>query len=322
VSDPALQSEETRFFVVGTTRSGTTVLGLMLGHHPEIAFPGEFEFFVDYLSADGFHTPREQFYDRLSMDRHFRTHRLSIDRSLDYPALARSFIAQMKAGAAGASKRLVGVAVHRHFDRLLELFPRARFLHIVRDPRDVGPSWIERGWAGNLYTASRSWGEVEALWDHVSTRIAPERRHEIRFEELITRPHDVLGRACSFLGVPFADAMLEYHRDTSYEPLDPRQAGKWRERLTQAELRLAEAPIADLLERRGYPRAVDPPRTVGALRARCLELDDWWSRLRTRVRLFGLRVWIADQAAKVLRIESWRRSLELRRQERIKQLLK
>jgi hypothetical protein len=132
----------------------------------------------------------------------------------------------------------------------------------------------------------------------------------------------VLGRACSFLGVPFADAMLEYHRDTSYEPLDPRQAGKWRERLTQAELRLAEAPIADLLERRGYPRAVDPPRTVGALRARCLELDDWWSRLRTRVRLFGLRVWIADQAAKVLRIESWRRSLELRRQERIKQLLK
>jgi hypothetical protein len=142
------------FFVVGT-RSGTSLLSLMLRNHPTIAYPGEFEFAVDFMPGPDAHPPLDAYADWLSMDRHYRHHRPRIDPALSYPALVRSFLAQMKHEQA-PDKPLVGTSVHRHFDRLLHLFPGARYVHLVRDPRDVARSWIDFGWEGSGWAAGRA----------------------------------------------------------------------------------------------------------------------------------------------------------------------
>jgi len=310
------------FFLVGATRSGTTMLGLMLDHHPDVSFPGEFEFAVDLMPGAGAFPELPLYYDWLSMNRHYRRHRPAIDPALTYPELVRSFLLQMKRAAGGEGKHWVGAAVHRHFDRVHALWPEARFVHLARDPRDVIRSWLELGWSGEAWTAAHVWRDLELLWDQVRARIPPERVFEVRFEDLVGRTHEVLAPLCAFLSVPYSDFMLGYPEDTTYATVDPSQIGKWRHALSPREQRLVEGVLGDLLVERGYAPSGLPPLHVGALAGRGLRLRDWASRLRSRLQLFGFRIWLADQVAKLLRLEGWRRRLELRRQAIVNSLLK
>ena len=314
--------DESTFFLVGTTRSGTSLLGLMLRSHPEIAFPGEFEFAVDFMpSADRF--PDVGAYTEwLAMDRHWRHHRPAIDPALPYPELVRSFLAQMRRDAGDAHKRLVGAAVHRHFDRLVRLWPEARYVHLVRDPRDVARSWMEHGWSGNAWAAGRTWAELEWLWEQVARALPPERVHALRFEDLVRDPSGELVRLCAFLGVAYDDAMLRYHESSTYGPVDPRQIGKWRTALPPREQRWLEGVAGDVLVARGYERCGLPPLVAGPLASRALALDDRLQRWRVRVRRFGFWLWVANQIAKALGLEGLQRRIELRNQAIINESLK
>src|SRR6185369_10561789 len=95
----------------------------------------------------------------------------TVDRSLSYPQLIDSFLQQQRARS---NKPLVGATVHRHFDRLLRIWPVARFVHLVRDGRDVARSVIEMGWAGNLWTGCDRWIDAEQLWAKFSQMLPPD----------------------------------------------------------------------------------------------------------------------------------------------------
>jgi hypothetical protein len=318
----ATHADAATFFLVAATRSGTTMLGLMLDHHPDVSFPGEFDFAVDFMPSAAAFPELPAYYDWLSMDRHYRAHRPAIDPALPYPELVRSFLREMKRTAGGEGKRWVGTALHRHFDRLHALWPEARFIHLVRDPRDVIRSWLEFGWSGEAWTAAHAWRDLELLWDQVRARIPSEHVFELRFEDLVGRPRDVLASLCAFLSVPYSDLMLSYPENTTYGTVDPSQIGKWRHALSPRELRLVEGVLGDLLVERGYAPSGLPPLQVGALAGRGLRLRDWALRLRSRLQLFGWRIWLADQLAKLLRLEGWHRRLELRRQAIVNSRLK
>lgn len=314
--------DDATFFVVGTTRSGTSLLSLMLKNHPAIAYPGEFEWAVDDMPGPDTFPRVDAYIEWLSMNRHYRYHHPRIDPALSYPDLVRSFLVQMKHEQA-PEKPLVGASVHRHFDRLLHLFPGARYVHLVRDPRDVARSWLEFGWEGNGWAAGRAWAALETLWDRIEPRIPRDRVHELRFEDLVREPQAELERLCSFLGVPYTDAMLRYHETSTYGPIDPGQIGKWRKKLPLREQRRVDGEIgAGLLASRGYEPCGAPPLRAGPLTARLLAFDDWARRLRKRIALFGFGIWFCDQIAKTLRLDAWHRRLELRRQAIINASLK
>src|SRR5262249_2944038 len=81
------------FFLVGSARSGTTLLRLMLAHHPRIECAPEFEFLVE-ASLDAGWPELDEYYEWLSTNRIFLPHGLVIDRELDYPSLMKSFVGQ------------------------------------------------------------------------------------------------------------------------------------------------------------------------------------------------------------------------------------
>ena len=56
-------------------------------------------------------------------------------------------------------------------DRLTRIWPDARFIHLVRDPRDVARSVIPMGWAGNTWVGVERWMEAERLWDRVRSSL-------------------------------------------------------------------------------------------------------------------------------------------------------
>jgi len=291
-------------FLVGATRSGTTLLSLMLGHHPSIAFVGEFEWPWDF-APDAVRPELQPYHAWLATNRHFRHHDLHVDRSLRFEELVRDFLRQMRASVdPGATRPHVGCQVHRHYAHALSIWPKARFIHIVRDGRDVCASWIKLGWLGNAYVGGQHWRALLAEWAEVAPQIDAARRTEIRFEDLIQAPERELARLCTFIGVPYSDAMLRYHEDTTYERIDPSQGGKWRLQLKRREIRVFEALAAKELVSNGYALSGEPPYPLRPLSRFLLRIDSKLKHHRARVRNFGFRLWLADILTRRLGLET------------------
>ena len=130
-------------FLVGSERSGTTLLRLMLSHHTQLSWCQEFEYVVERITEEGEYPDLKQYYEWLETHRIFQARNFKIDPTLNYVELVNSFLIQQKEKDA---KELIGATVHHHFDRLLKIWPNARFIHLIRDARDVARSCIGMGW--------------------------------------------------------------------------------------------------------------------------------------------------------------------------------
>jgi hypothetical protein len=306
-------------FLVGAERSGTTVLRLMLAHHPQIAWSVEFLYSVELMPPDDGWPSLEAYYAYLATDRTFLGMGYTIDRSLDYPSLVDSFLRQCRDRA---GKPLVGATVHYYFDRLLRIWPDARFIHLLRDGRDVARSSIGMGWAGNVWTGAQKWIEAEALWSALRGRLAPDRYIEVVYEQLVSHPEPELERICAFLGVPYDPAMLSYPEKTTYERPDAKLAYQWRRKLSEYEIRLAEARIGPMLLERGYELSGLPPlKVTPALHLR-VRSQDWVARQRYRLKTFGPKLTALDIASRRLGLTRLQEQVRGRIHERINATIK
>jgi hypothetical protein len=291
-------------FLVGAERSGTTVLRLMLDHHPQIAWCSEFEYAVDRISDTGQWPNIDAYHQWLAKQRIFLAPGFKLDRSLTYPQLVNSFLVQKRDRD---HKPIVGATVHRHFDNVLSIWPDARFIHIVRDGRDVARSCIGMGWAGNVWTGVQRWVEAERLWATFSDEVPADRKIEITYETLISEPVEVLTRLCDFIGVPYDEAMLSYSEKTTYNLPDPTFTQQWRRKLSDPEIQLVESQIATMLQERGYELSGLPIISISALTARRLKFQDWWYRWNFRRQRYGWPLFVADYLSRHLNVEPWQK---------------
>ena len=305
-------AQEEPFFLVGSERSGTTLLRLMLAHHKHIECAPEFEFLVEEMPAESGWPALESYYEWLATNRIFVPYGFAVDRALDYPALMKSFLAQY---CTRTQKPIQGATCHKHFDRLLRIWPRARFVHLVRDGRDVARSCVGMGWAGNVWHGADRWIEAEELWASLVPVVPPARRIELYYEDLIRAPEKALTRVCAFLGTDFEAAMLDYSRDSSYERPDPNLIGQWRKKLSPGELALLEARIGSMLRARGYEESGVPAGQVGAWRRLTLALQDRLGRFRFRRERYGLGHVLCARLARTLGLKSWAKRLLLEQNE-------
>jgi hypothetical protein len=281
-------------FLVGCERSGTTMLRLMLNNHPSIAFHHEFEFVVSHLREDGF--PEAETFRRLLLqDRIFVDSRFEVDTSLDYRNLVTSFLHQVKLRA---NKPLVGATIHHAFDRIPDIWPDCRVIHIVRDPRDVARSIVQMGWEGNVWTAARWWRETEEAWERLRGRLPNDRVIEVAFCEIVADPSRSLERICRFIGVAYSEKMLHYHESSTYDPPNPSMAQRWKKDMPKEDVALVEAEVGLLLESHGYERAVRPPIHLSRWRKAWLALHSRLEKWRFRIRRFGFLLSIQDAFAR------------------------
>ena len=278
-------------FLVGAERSGTTVLRLMLDHHPEITWCSEFEYSVDRVSDEGEWPSLDVYCAWLETHRIFHAHQFTIDPTLSYPELMTSFLVQQRDRH---QKPVLGATVHRHFDRLLKLWPDARFIHIVRDGRDVTRSCIRIGWAGNVWTGIERWMEAEQLWSNLKESLPANRYVETTYEQLITDPEGVLAQICAFIGVEYSPAMMAYAESSTYNKPDARLITKWKKSMSEHEIRLVESRIADMLIQRGYPLSGLPKLTVTPWMKLQIRIQDRWGRTQARLKRYGFKLSMAE----------------------------
>ena len=207
-------------FIVGHARSGTTWLFDIVSSHPEVA--GVFETwmftqsngFAPLLKAhwgDGMLATRESVIGRhpglgqlITREEAFET-----VRSISLDWLGR---------ALDDGQRFVLEKGPMDYDVVDELFPDARYIHIMRDGRDVAVSMHEasRSWAPEMlpHVGSSLTGSA-ALWEEELTRIrrfgarVPNRFFELRYEDLRADPLPLARRVFEFCGIPCTDEQLE-----------------------------------------------------------------------------------------------------------------
>jgi hypothetical protein len=189
----------------------------------------------------------------------------------------------------------------RHIPLLHHLFPRARFLHVIRDGRSVALSLREWAAAGKGPARFELWAEEPvamcALWwrwqvgagRRDGPALGPSSYHEVRYEELVSRPERVLDDITRFLGLPESPQMLRYHegRMRSKPGLSAKQAWlpptpglrDWQQEMTAPDLDVFEAVAGDLLSELGYQRACTT--TSPELARRSEQWREWWASVAT-----------------------------------------
>ena len=174
----------------------------------------------------------------------------------------------------------------RNLPTLHELWPAAKFVHLVRDGRDVGLSvlsWKKVVVRGELVANLPTWEEdrttTVALWWERLVRLGredgaplgPAQYHELRYEALVADPATECEGLCAFLGVPYDEAMV---RDHEGRPPTP-GLRKWRAQMPPEEVERFEAAAGELLEELGYPRAF--PRIDGGARRHAERMRELFS---------------------------------------------
>lgn len=292
------------FFLVGCLRSGTTLLRLVLGHHSQICRCEEFEFVAPMIGPTGPALPIDEYHQFLRNDRGFQAAGYQIDPDLTQFELAMNFLVQRQALD---NKPIVGAAVHHGFDRLSAVWPRAKYIHLLRDPRDVARSCVGMGWAGNSWGGAQIWIDAYSAYERLRDQCAPDDILEVHYENLISRPTGVLEQICEFLNVDFEPEMLEIERDTTYSKPDPNVASSWktaddREGIAQVEARIGRRRLIES----GYTPSDVPSLSAGPFTKSALEIQNRTGRALFRINRYGLSLWVQMALAKRLPISALR----------------
>ena len=212
-------------FVVGMGRSGTTLLRLMLHHHPRIAIPYESGFLTQYFE-------RRAEYGDLRDDANCRrlvramlaepTLRMW-DHAFDVDHIVTNARQRSVAGIADAVYSEYAATKGKprwgdksdYLDRLHlihQMFPDAQFIHIIRDGRDVANSVLKLPWGpDDVVRAAEWWNEHVWVGRRVGAILGAERYLEVRYERLVDDSERELRRCCNFLGEDYSPLMLSYH---------------------------------------------------------------------------------------------------------------
>ncbi|MEK6325965.1 MAG: sulfotransferase [Actinomycetota bacterium] len=217
-------------FVVGVSRSGTTLLRLMLDAHPQLAIPPETHFVprvvnvCERLVAEGAPTVEIRAQALEAMTTHPRWDDFGLSTQevrelmerhdpLTPGDAIRSFY---EAYAAGEGKPRWGDKSPPYTWKALRIqraLPEAHFVHIIRDGRDVALSLSEVSWGpGDVTLAAEKWVTELGRARKRAKGLARGTYMELRFEDLVADPEPVLRRIAGFVDLPWDGAMLDYHR--------------------------------------------------------------------------------------------------------------
>jgi hypothetical protein len=275
-------------FVIGVARSGTTLLSLMLDSHSRIAIPYESHFFVAYFQKyhgktfDG-HEERLSLVEQIlaepsvqEWDAKLRAEDIDLDNC---GTLAATIEQIFRAYARRRKKDIWGEKSppYTQYVYMIEkMFPTARYIHLVRDGRDVALSLMDKTWGpGDFVSSLHYWTQKVACARKMLYMLPEERFLEVRFEQFVAEPEAELRRVMQFLQLEFEPAMLDSYRNNAEDKVGGRinsfhphlkeavskdQAFKWKKRLGPADQALAYEIAGTELEELGYETGIKEHR--------------------------------------------------------------
>ncbi len=272
------------FFIVGSGRSGSTLVRRILNAHSKLFVPPE-----TYVIPKAFRLFKQlpafswrdlvcliysQYEFRESFDdfdipslRDLAMEISACDKPKRSLALIIASFYQFYAELHGIEKPLWGDKTPMysfHLNKLVAIFPDARFIHIIRDGCDVVYSYKNTGFY-NVEDAAKRWRlSVENVARFGKT--CGKCYIEVKYEDLVTYPTETVKKLCRFLEVEFEEDILRSestaatlgdvpkraHHQRIFEPIDTSSIGLGRYNLTTIEKEIVRKVLKRSLRKFGY----------------------------------------------------------------------
>lgn len=318
--------DDAPIFIIGTGRSGTTLLRQMLNAHPRIYVTHE-AFFNTYAQYTPKTVPASQWLERYFMTFSFAWMRVDpaevrseLPAELPRRRIAEAFRAVMRCKARQYDKPRYGEKSPLdvvNLARIFHNFPDPRVIYIMRDPRATVASLRRMPFAtsSTLMNSLLCAQQLKLLQAHL------KRIHTVRLEDLIADPGPVMQRVLEFVGEPWDAAVLDHiahsptddvapfpwfesakHKKPRPDPGSP----PWQSKLSPAWVRIIERTNSFGMKHFNYPIA-ELPREPGRLKQYLIQVGElpglaasgwraWRMARRIRAHFEGRRLYDPQQA--------------------------
>jgi hypothetical protein len=271
---PVQLAPDRPIFIIGCARSGTSILKRMLACHESIAaFPGEANHLwhpTGYPWVESDHRKPPLWSDpasftKLSLADWSRGHGERLRREFAiYQRLRRKPVFLNKSAM-----------IAFMLPEVLELFPEARFVHIVRDGRPVALSYAHKTHgkmrkSEEIHRARDLWCSFDDLLQKMAwlwqvhldeiDRVVQTNEwvekgiyFECQYEDFCSRPREFIGEVLEFLDLPVEG--MHFRKDLEVREMNY----KFRKELSPETIRALTEIASGALERKGYPLTEEPP---------------------------------------------------------------
>lgn len=293
-------SKKPIYFIVCAGRSGSTLLQLMLDANPNIIAPIESRFII-FLYKKYAHKKNWtksqllQFYKDLFLDE-----KIQYLWSLDLKKIKKEILNQPSDTSFSQLCRIVYAHYISFFEKekkqiivdknpvnslfipeLLKLFPEAKFIHLIRDPRASCRSHYKAEMQPNHYATAYLWKDYNDAIEKTKFSLPKNRFLTLYYEDFVENPQDILEKISSFLGVSYTAKMLnfnkhikkdivkglldentaeskmklqlfnKYHKNTK-KPINKKSLNLWKEDLPEEDLKKIEKICLPLMKKYNY----------------------------------------------------------------------
>lgn len=281
------------FFIIGRPRSGTTMLRTVFDAHPNVSIPLESRVIVFlYLKFKSVKNWDEELllkfyhsiFDQPKIDTwiinkdQLKKDILALGKDATFKRLIKllylnyvSFFDKDQCLIIGDKNPAYSYNIN-YFKILLKIFPSSKIIHLTRDYRDHYLSMKKIDFEGNhlslvCYRWRYSYKKIVNIMKEL-----PEQYYFVRYEDIVTNPEKEITAICKYLNITFVDSMLRYYEikdkvlatypeeevmkyhSSLFYPISPDYIGKWKQKLTVEEVRLADSIVGQTGLDAGYER--------------------------------------------------------------------
>ena len=278
-------------FMIGTQRSGSNLLRLMLNELPDIAAPHPPHILQRLM-------PLAPLYGDLNKDENFASLVDDVCRLVELNPVPWENVVLNRAEVADLCRERSIVAVFGavydvmartwgaktwcckslanigYLDEIERYFGAdARYIYLYRDGRDVAVSFRKAVVGEKHYHhIAKEWSDTQRLGLGLRDKIDPARIISVSYEEITGEPEPTMRRLCDFLGQPFSPTMLEFHKSDEAKraagssdlwgnvarPLMSDNTQKFLREASAEDIRIFESVAGDVLDALGYQRVSVP----------------------------------------------------------------
>lgn len=254
--------------VGGCPRSGTTLLRTMLDSHPNIYSGPELAITMQAAKAviDSWKAIGERASGSYGLeDGDFaRAYGKAIEHILEE--------IRIKSGKPRVADKMPQSI--QHYSTLCWMLPESKFVHIIRDGRDVACSLLDRNDmfhddTGEVMSFCKYASSAAQYWNWIVSRgmmlrephPCSNRYYELRYEDLVTYPRETMKHLLNFLEEPWDDKVLEHFKfehnmendkGLEVQPVTPKSVGRWKKDLDDLQKTEVHREAGRLLKFLGY----------------------------------------------------------------------
>jgi hypothetical protein len=277
-------------FMIGTQRSGSNLLRLMLNQLPGIAAPHPphilqrimplMDRYGDLQNDDNFMMLVNDVcqlvelnpvpWEGVTLSRSAIVNQATARTLLGVYEAVYNQILRVKGAREWCCKSLANI---NFLPQIESHFRNARYIYLYRDGRDVAVSF-RKAIVGekHFYHIAQEWAQTQRLALAMEPHIGPKRFFRVKYEQLIANPEFIMTQLCRFLDVEFSPTMLAFHETDEArraaasstlwgnvtQPIMASNTGKYLREASEDDIRIFESVAGRVLDTLGYARSVVP----------------------------------------------------------------